>query len=455
MRPSHWTCTPLIACAIALGLPVGAHAATQVIEGLAAPSPRVLSVFIGDTGSLQAKRGVPVVGQPAEPQPVAGMFFGASTAPAANFWHLRVKAGAANNVTFGPRDTTVTQVSNGPVTGDWTAASPAQVNTVMRIQHNGADLFEVIQRVLYVGPELRYRVVWDIRNVSGGAIPFVFGTSADLFIGSDAGEGVFVATAPRFIGGRNKLSGTTGGLEEVTSSQLPGEAAATPVAPWASYEEGDPFPVTRRLSGQDAFLNTINPLFMDNGVGVSFADRATTGLPADATARYEVIWYLSRAPTAAATALPQEIARAEAPIFGPAEPPPPAGSDAGPAVSAVSADPAPRDGGNADTTAPVIRALKLSPSAARSSAPRLARAPRISFRLSEPADVVLRVVRCTPRHRVTVRRLTRANLPAGPHSARLAGRPLTPGSYVVSARPVDAAGNAGASQLASFRIRAR
>ena len=455
MRASHWTCTPLIACAIALGLPTGAHAATQVIEGLAAPSPRVLSVFIGDTGSLQAKRGVPVVGQPAEPQPVAGMFFGASTAPAANFWHLRVKGGAANNLTFGPRDTTVTQVSNGPVTGDWTAASPAQVNTVMRIQHNGADLFEVIQRVLYVGPELRYRVVWDIRNISGQAIPFVFGTSADLFIGSDAGEGVFVATAPRFIGGRNKLSGTTGGLEEVTSSQLPGEALATPVAPWASYEEGDPFPVTRRLSSQDAFTNTINPLFMDNGVGVSFADRATTGLPVDATVRYEVIWHLSRATTAAASPVPQEIARVEPPGAGPAEPPPPVADHAAPGVPVVAADPGPGGGAAADTTAPVIRALKLAPSAAGPSAPRLTRTPSISFRLSEAADVVLRVARRTPRRRVTVRSLTRANLPAGSHSARLGGRPLAPGSYVVSARAVDAAGNAGMPRSARFRIRAR
>ena len=452
MRASNWTCTPLIVCAIALGLPAGAHAATQVIEGLAPPSPRVLSVFIGDTGSLQAKRGVPVVGQPAEPQPVAGMFFGASTAPGANFWHLRVKAGAANNVTFGPRDTTVTQVSNGPLTGEWTAASPARVNTVMRIQHGGADLFEVTQSVLYVGPELRYRVVWDIRNISAQAIPFVFGTSADLFIGSDAGEGVFVVTAPRFIGGRNTFSGTTGGLEEVTSSQLPGEAAATPVAPWASYEEGDPFPVTRRLGSQDAFTNTINPLFMDNGVGVSFNDRATSGLPVGETARYEVIWHLSRQMAAAASAVPQEVARDAPPTSGPAEPPPPAGSDGGPAISA---DLAPSAGGVADTTAPVIRALKLARSAPRPSAPRLTRAPSISFRLSEAADVVLRIVRRTPRRRVAVRKLTRANLPAGSHSARIGGRPLAPGSYVVSARPVDTAGNTGAARSASFRIRAR
>ena len=287
----NWVRCLLLACVMVLGMPLSAQAVPQTIEGEISPSERQVTVFIGDTGSLQAKRGAPFAGQPAEPQPVQGMFFPGQTAgPAANFWHLRVKQGPAANVTFGPRDATVTTVSNGPVTGEWTVASPARVDTNMRIQHNGVDLFEVRQTVLYVAPELRFRVLWDIRNLTAQAMPFVFGTSADLFIESDAGEGVYVDGPERFVGGRNKFSGTIGGLQQVTSSQLPGEAVAIPVAPWASYEEGDPFGVTRRLGNEDAFLNTINPLFMDNGVGVSFDDRATTGLAAGETARYEVVW---------------------------------------------------------------------------------------------------------------------------------------------------------------------
>ena len=266
------------ALALALGFPASVQAATQTIEGQASPSPRMLSIFVSDTGSLQARRGVPFVGQPGQTQAESGMFFPAGLAgPAANFWHLRVKGAPADNVTFGPRDAPVTSVSNGPVLGDWSAASPARVSTVMRIQHTGADLFEVTQTTLYVAAELRFRVVWDIRNPSTQTIPFVFGTSADLFIESDAGEGVLLAGPPRFLGGRNKFTATVGGVEEALSSQLPGEASPTVVPPWASYEEGDPFPVTRRLSSQDGFLNTINPLFMDNGVGVSFNDRATSG----------------------------------------------------------------------------------------------------------------------------------------------------------------------------------
>ena len=302
-----WIRSFVAVCALALGLPASAQAATQVIVGNCwavgpplcseAADPRPLSIFIADSGSLQAKRGAqfPVTGVPATAA-VAGMFFGSSTAPAANFWHLRVKGAPAANVTFGPRDSEVTAVSNSPVQGAWTAASPARVDTVTQIQHNGVNLFEVTQTVLYVAPELRYRVIWRVRNIDpqNRTIPFVFGTSADLFIESDASRGLFADGPSRFVGGTNARSLTTGGLQEVTASQLPGEAGATPVARWASYEEGDPFGVIRRLGNGDAFPNTINPANMDNGVGVSFDDRATAGLAPGDTARYEVIWHVTR-----------------------------------------------------------------------------------------------------------------------------------------------------------------
>ncbi len=430
----------LLACLLLLGMPLSAQAVQQTIEGEIAPSQRALTVFIGDTGSLQAKRGAPFVGQPAEPQPVQGMFFPGQTAgPAANFWHLRVKQGPAANVTFGPRDATVIAVSNGPVMGEWTVESPARVDTNMRIEHNGADLFEVRQTILYVAPEMRFRAVWDIRNVTAQAIPFVFGTSADLFNESDAGEGVYVDAAERFVGGRNKFSGMIAGMQQVTSSQLPGEAVAIPVAPWASYEEGDPFGVTRRLSNGDAFLNTINPLFMDNGIGVSFDDRATTGLAAGQTARYEVIWHLRRnAPTLSAS---PEGASAASPVTETATASTSRASDDGGGAPAATAP------GLRDTVAPVLSALSVS---RRSSRTRTA--PKVVFRLSERASVSLRIVRRTARRRVTVRNLTRANLPPGSNTVRIAGRRLAPGRYVVTTRAIDAAGNRGAQRSATFRI---
>lgn len=443
-----WISSLLLALLAVLALPLSAHAVTQTILGKPStgavdpavpPAAGPVSVVIGDTGALQAKRG-------AQFEDVPGMFFGSNSAPAANYWHLRVKGAPAENVTYGPRDTQVTTISNGPVTGAYTAASPARVDTVVRA---GDNLFEIKQTVLYVAPDLSYRVIWDIRNLSAAPIPFIFGTSADLFIESDAGEGVFIDGANRFIGGRNKFTGTTGGVAQVTSSQIPGEAAPTAVAPWASWEEGDPFPVTRRLSSQDAFLNTINPVFMDNGVGVSWNDRATAGLAAGATARYEVIWQLVRPVAAILPAAPPPAAAQSTPAGEPGSPPAPPGER--PQAPATEDAGAAAAGGatSDDTAAPVLSALRVAPAAAGGP-------PRIVFRLSERADVVLRIVRRAKGRQVTVRRLTRSGLRPGTRAIAPAvgsgAKRLKPGSYVVFAQAVDSAGNRGARRSAAFRI---
>ena len=300
---------------VALAFPLSAQAQmTEIITGdlttgPASDPPRPLSFHVGVLGQLQAK-----LGGPFENVPTA-MFFGANAAPATmgNFWHLRVKGAPAPNVTFGPREGGVVAVSNTPVTGDWTAASPARVVTLMNVQHGGVNLFEVRQTVLYVARELRFRVVWQVRNIDpeNRTIPFVFGTSADLQIdGVDASRGVFVDGPSRFVGGTVPSTRITGGIQEATSSRLPGEASATPVPRWASYEEGPFFELLARLSGADAFLNTIDPSNIDNAAGVTFADRATTGLAPGQTARYEVIWHYSRpmpltaAPASASRELP-------------------------------------------------------------------------------------------------------------------------------------------------------
>ena len=443
-----WISSLLLALVAALALPLSAHAVTQTILGKPStgavdpavpPAAGPVSVVIGDTGSLQAKRG-------AQFEAVPGMFFGSNSAPAANYWHLRVKG--TPDFTYGPRDVgQPTPISNGPVTGDYTAASPARVDTVMR----AGDLFEVKQTVLYVAPNLSYRVIWDIRNLSATqTIPFIFGTSADLFIESDAGEGVFIDGANRFIGGRNKFTQTVGGVAQVTSSQLPGEMAPTAVAPWASWEEGDPFPVTRRLASQDAFLNTINPVFMDNAVGVSWNDRATAGLPPGQTARYEVIWQLVRPAAATLPAAPPPAAPTSTPAAEPDAPPAPPGELPAPAASQETGAATARGGAvTSDDTAPVLSALRVTPSATGGP-------PKIVFRLSERADVVVRIVRRAKGRQVTVRRLTRTGLRPGTRAIApgvgSGAKRLRAGSYVVIAQAVDAAGNRGARRSAAFRI---
>ncbi|HVL97405.1 MAG TPA: hypothetical protein VM266_16230, partial [Solirubrobacteraceae bacterium] len=385
-----WIWSLLLALLAVLAVATSAHAAVleaipgkMTTGGVEAGTPAAagpVSVIVNDKGSLMAKRGSWF-------ETVPGMFFGVSSAPSTN-WHLRVKGAPAENVTFGVRDTAPTPISNGPVTGSWTAASPARIDTVMRA---GENLFEIKQTVLYVAPELSFRVIWDIRNISAQTVPFIFGISADLFIECDAGEGVLLAGPPRFLGGRNKFTGTIGGVQEVLASQLPEEASPTAVPPWASYEEGDPFPVTRRLSNADAFLNTINPLFMDNGVGVSWNDRATAGLPAGQTARYEVVWQLSRAGATTLSA-PPRAASAASPAVGPEAPPAPPGESSvvtardGSGTPAGDARGAATTAGAQDATAPVLSALRV----ARAPA---GRAPKFVFRLSERADVVLRIAR--------------------------------------------------------------
>jgi hypothetical protein len=108
-----------------------------------------------------------------------------------------------------------------------------------------------------------------------------------------------------------------------------------------------------------------------------------------------------------------------------------------------------------------VSALRLSPSAVRSASTTDAAAkatgsakstPKIVFRLSERANVELRIVRRKGGRRVTVTKVTRRNLAVGSNAVRIGAKRLAPGGYVVYVRPVDAAGNAGAQQSAPFRV---
>jgi hypothetical protein len=282
--------------------PASAFAVTQTIPGTGiGPAGHNLTIYVSDTGQLQAKAAKPN-------ESIQGMFYGDDLGPASNYVHLRLKGEPAPNtmLTFSP-------VSNGPVTGNATPSSPFQNVTVMNAQSGGVTLFQVRQTVLYTAYEQKFRVVWDITNVDSlnRTIPFIWGTSADLYIdASDSGRGVFIDGANRFVGGTNDQSRTTGGIQEVTSSALPGESTPITVPNWASYQESYYGDAISRLNSNDAFLNTIDPNLIDNGVGVSFNNRATAGLPPGQTQRYEVVWHakrptpLSAFPAAAAGELP-------------------------------------------------------------------------------------------------------------------------------------------------------
>ncbi len=284
---------PVAALVFSVALVGEASAVTQVIPGDGTDNTRKLTIYIGDNGQLQAKAGKQ------SDALIQGMFYGNDNGPASNYWHLRINEGPNANTTISPYDSSlIVPVSNGPVTGLWTSASPAKNVTVMDIKdpsNPNVILYRVRQTVLFVGFNASFRVVWDISAPSSPAPGFIFGTSADLFIdASDRGRGVFVAGAPnRFVGGTNEAGRVTGGLQEVAISGVPGDPG-TPIPPWASFEEGQYSAVTGRLEGADSFLNTIEPNLIDNGVGVSWANRATTPLPIGQTQRYEVVWHLNR-----------------------------------------------------------------------------------------------------------------------------------------------------------------
>ncbi len=299
------TLTALFVVALAaMVAPAAALAVTQVIPGNGSgPAGHNLTIYVGDNGQLQAKSG------PAF-STVQGMFFGTDTGPASQYNHLRLKGAAPLDAVF---TNGFEPVSNGPVTGNGTPASPFQNVTVLDAQVEGADVLRIRQTVLYTPFEQKFRVVWDITNVDSGmrTIPFIWGTSADLYIdSSDSGTGVFIDGANRFVGGTNNISRTTGGLQEVTSSALPGEGAPLAIPRWASYQEGNYSTVTSRLGSFDAFTNTIDQNVVDNGVGASFDNRASAGLAPGQTQRYEVVWFakrplpLSASPASAADELP-------------------------------------------------------------------------------------------------------------------------------------------------------
>lgn len=301
------TLTALLVVALAAVMaPATALAVTQVIPGNGSgPAGHNLTIYVGDNGQLQAKS-APAFST------VQGMFFGTDTGPASQHNHLRMKGAAPLNAVI---TNSFEPVSNGPVTGNGTPASPFQNVTVMDAQTEGADVLRIRQTVLYTPFEQKFRVVWEITNVDSSlrTIPFIWGTSADLFIdSSDSGTGVFIDGPNRFVGGTNSVSRTTGGIQEVNSSLLPGESTPLAIPKWASYQEGFYSTVTSRLNSNDAFTNTIEPNSVDNGVGVSFDNRASTGLPPGQTQRYEVVWHakrptpLSAYPASAADELPGE-----------------------------------------------------------------------------------------------------------------------------------------------------
>jgi hypothetical protein len=271
-------CAALALALAAVTTPAASMAATTALGG----SP--LNVQIGDLGRLQAFR--------TDRAENNGIFFPSisDSGDAGLFIALPEDSGTVYGfpVTSGLTGiTSYTPVSQTPVSGSGTAANPlTQVTT-----YNAGSIAGITQTTTYVNGSQEFRVRWEVTNTSAAPLKLKAMGAADFFFeGSDRGTGIFTVGPPRFIGGTNVDSGSSGGFVEV----LPGSE-------WSSYQAlawGDgPNELWGKVnasagSSGATFDGSVVGEPVDNAGAVEWDQYATTGLPATgpaATAVFEVI----------------------------------------------------------------------------------------------------------------------------------------------------------------------
>lgn len=254
-------CTPAVGATVALG-----------------GSP--LNVIVGDQGELQALRTDRT--NPADPP---GIFYRAQLELGdAGFFLAFPDAGATGEVwgfdgTAGPHLTKLyTGSGQDPVTGSGTAANPLRQVTA----YLAGAAAKVTQTTTYVNGAQEFRVHWDVQNTSGAPLRFKAIAAADFFFeGDDAGTGIFTQGPPRFIGGTNVDSGSSGGFVEVSPQ-------------WSHYQALD-FPTVwsrvRNAAADDSAVwdDTVLDHPADNAGGVEWDDALTTALPDGQTRSFELV----------------------------------------------------------------------------------------------------------------------------------------------------------------------
>jgi hypothetical protein len=225
-----------LAGAIALGSPAAASA-----QGGALLDGSPLNVFADGLGAIQVRQdGV-----------APGLFYD----PDENPGHagLEIKEGDAYY----------------PLIQEFTTA-PGRVSAELITITPQGDGSQLMHTAYTIGPHLRVSedisytngssfvvIHYGIQNVSGDAVSLRAGALADLYVGNnDSGNGAISNQAPRFVGGRDELSGLVYGLQEIT--------------PWRSFQEGDFESVFDNFS-DTGLNNTVDSAAPDNGVGVDFA----------------------------------------------------------------------------------------------------------------------------------------------------------------------------------------
>ncbi len=173
------------------------------------------------------------------------------------------------------------------MSGSGTAADPLKQITQYGVHPSSTgELVKVVQTTTYVNGSQEFRVHWDVTNESTVALRFKVLAAADFFFeGDDAGVGIFTEGPPRFIGGTNVDSGSSGGFAEVLGSGL---------TAWTHYQALDFPTVWGKVQGAAA---DTNPVFddsvlnepRDNAGGVEWDDALATPLDPSATRAYEIV----------------------------------------------------------------------------------------------------------------------------------------------------------------------
>jgi hypothetical protein len=174
-------------------------------------------------------------------------------------------------------------VSQSPVTGSGTAASPYSETTIFEVLDTETRPDVLVTEVTtYVNGAPQFTSTYTVKNRAGVGTKLNFRAmyAGDLFInGNDHGTGVFLAGPPRFVGGQNTGSGVIGGFQEVTGAGL---------LPWTGFQEAYWATATPgegvsagdngiwhdiETAGEEkakTFNESIEPLELDNGAGVEW-----------------------------------------------------------------------------------------------------------------------------------------------------------------------------------------
>jgi hypothetical protein len=262
--------------AVLLATVVGALLASPAFGASVPLGGSPLNVIVGDQGQLQAFRSDRT--DPTQPPGIfyrptlelgdAGFFLAIPTGANQGVWGFDGSAGphGLNDYTAGGQDA---------LTGSGTAASPLTQVT----RYSVASALNVTQTTTYVNGAQEFRVHWDVRNASMSTVQYKAIAAADFFFeGDDAGTGIFTQGPPRFIGGTNVDSGSSGGFVEVSPA-------------WSHYQALDFPTVWSKLEGAAANTDAVwddsvldHPA--DNAGGVEWDAQS---LAAGATRSYELV----------------------------------------------------------------------------------------------------------------------------------------------------------------------